>query len=92
MRIWQPIRCQMVAVFAKNGDGYQYSVIARNTDISAFIKEMNQVLNGRGGGRDGFAQGSVKCRRKEVKADLTTQGICRNLSITKHVGSRMKGY
>lgn len=72
-------RCQMTAVFAGNGDGYQYSVIARNTDLSAFIKEMNQALNGRGGGRDGFAQGSVKCRRKEIKEYLTTQGFC-NLS------------
>lgn len=72
-------QCQMVAVFAKNGDGYQYSVIARNTDISAFIKEMNQVLNGRGGGRDGFAQGSVNVRRKQIAAYLSEQGF-RNMS------------
>ena len=37
-------------------------------DISALIKHMNQALNGRGGGRDGFAQGSVAATAEEIRA------------------------
>ena len=36
--------------------------------ISALVKDMNKALNGRGGGRNGFAQGSVQCGRTEIEA------------------------
>ena len=68
-------RCRMIAVFAKSGEGYQYSVISRNADISGFIKEMNQALSGRGGGRNGFAQGSVNVRRRQIAEYLKSQGF-----------------
>ena len=31
------------------------------------IKQMNAALHGRGGGRDGFAQGSVACTEDELR-------------------------
>ena len=37
-------------------------------DISALVKDMNKALNGRGGGRNGFAQGSVQCGAKDIEA------------------------
>ena len=57
----------MAAVFTKNENGYQYAVMKRGADISGFIKEMNAALNGRGGGRNGFAQGSVACDKHAIE-------------------------
>ena len=56
------------AVFAGADGGYKYAVIHPGQDISALIKHMNQALNGRGGGRDGFAQGSVAATAEEIRA------------------------
>ena len=67
--------CSMAAVFSAGKEGYNYSVISRGNDISGFIKEMNQNLDGRGGGRDGFAQGSVKADRSRIESYLTEQGF-----------------
>lgn len=61
----------MTAVMTAAGDGYRYAVIRRGSDISGFIKEMNKALNGRGGGRDGFAQGSVKAAKEEIESFFT---------------------
>ena len=37
-------------------------------DIRALVKDMNDALHGRGGGRDGFAQGSAACTAEEIRA------------------------
>ena len=65
--------CSMAAVFSAGKEGYNYAVISRGNDISGFIKEMNKELEGRGGGRDGFAQGSVKADRSRIESYLTEQ-------------------
>lgn len=57
----------MAAVFAGENGEYKYAVIHKDHDISSFIKEMNQVLNGRGGGRNGFAQGSCAAAAEEIR-------------------------
>ena len=58
------------AVFAgTDGEGYNYALVRGDgADINAFVKEMNKALNGRGGGRNGFAQGSVRCDRAAIAA------------------------
>ena len=56
------------AVFAGEDGSYTYAVIHTGNDIRGFIKEMNAALNGRGGGRDGFAQGSVACTARDIRA------------------------
>ena len=58
------------AVFAgADGEGYNYALVrADGTDINPFVKEMNKALNGRGGGRNGFAQGSVRCDKAAITA------------------------
>lgn len=44
------------AVFSDNGDGtYKYAVGEKDGDLRSLIKEMNQALNGRGGGKPFFA-------------------------------------
>ena len=56
------------AVFSKTEDGYQYAIGQENGDLRAFTNEMNTALNGRGGGKPFFVQGSVKASRKEIEA------------------------
>ena len=58
------------AVFAGPEEGkFNYALVrADGQDISALVKDMNKTLNGRGGGRNGFAQGSVVCTAAEIEA------------------------
>ena len=55
------------AVFAGTDGGYKYAVIHAGQDISPLVKEMNAALHGRGGGRNGFAQGSAACTEEEIR-------------------------
>ena len=56
------------AVFAGEGAAYKYAIIHPGHDIRDFIKSLNTALNGRGGGRDGFAQGSAQATEAEIRA------------------------
>ena len=62
----------LAAVFTKT-DGkegeeiYRYACMQRGADINGFIREMNTALNGRGGGRDGFAQGTVQAQGSAIR-------------------------
>ena len=56
------------AVFSQTADGFQYAMGQENGDLRTFTKEMNQSLNGRGGGKPFFVQGSVKATRQEIEA------------------------
>lgn len=55
------------AVFAGEDGDYKYAVVANGEPAMPFVKEMNNALRGRGGGRDSFAQGSVKASEKEIR-------------------------
>ena len=56
------------AVFAGTDGAYKYAIIHAGQDIRSMVKDMNAALNGRGGGRDGFAQGSVAATAEEIRA------------------------
>ena len=58
----------LAAVFAgQDGAGYVYALV--RADGAAFsVKDMNTALHGRGGGRGGFAQGSVQATRADIEA------------------------
>lgn len=59
----------LAAVFAGEGIHYAYALgRADGQDISAQVKAMNAALHGRGGGRSGFAQGSVEAERSAIEA------------------------
>lgn len=59
----------LAAVFAGEQDRYTYALVrADGGDISSFVKELNRVLHGRGGGRKGFAQGSIQAKQSEITA------------------------
>lgn len=65
----------LAAVFAGEGAHYAYALVhADGGDISPLVKSLNQTLRGRGGGRNGFAQGSVSAERSEIESFFTEQG------------------
>lgn len=51
-----------------NGGNYKYVISHQGQDIRDFIKTMNEELCGRGGGKDGFAQGSVKSTAEQIRS------------------------
>ena len=56
------------AVFSGNADGsYKYAMGEKDGDLRQFTKEMNAALNGRGGGKPFFVQGSVKASEDEIR-------------------------
>ena len=58
------------AVFAgDDAGGWKYALLLpAGADLKGFVAAMNAALGGRGGGRDGFAQGSVTAKRGEIEA------------------------
>lgn len=64
------------AVFseAPNG-GYQYAICSHSVDVRPICKELNQALNGHGGGKPAVVQGAVQASQSEIET------FSRNLSI-----------
>jgi alanyl-tRNA synthetase len=61
----------LAAVFAGEDSPckYNYALVhGAGRDISPLVKALNAALRGRGGGRNGFAQGSAETRREEIEA------------------------
>ena len=66
----------LAAVFAGEQDSYVYALVhAGGADIAPLVKRLNQTLNGRGGGRNGFAQGSVRAGASAIQAFFHKEGI-----------------
>lgn len=55
------------AVFSPTGNGYQYVILDNENDLRALAKELNSQLNGRGGGKPNFIQGSVQAVREQIE-------------------------
>ena len=56
------------AVFSKNPDGsYKYAMGEANGDLRQLTKDMNAALNGRGGGKPFFVQGSVQASEEAIR-------------------------
>lgn len=58
-------RCAVFAGDDKNG--YKYAMGQENGDLRNLTKQMNQMLQGRGGGKPFFVQGSVKSTEQEIR-------------------------
>ena len=57
------------AVFSgKDGEGYSFALVNKTGDVKELGQAINQTLSGRGGGKTGFFQGSIKATRKEIEA------------------------
>ena len=60
------------AVFSGTDEGgYSYCLATREGDLRPFGKEMNGALNGRGGGKPNFLQGSVRATQEEIRKFFT---------------------
>ena len=55
------------AVFSKKEDGYSYAIGTKDGDLRSFVKQLNAALQGRGGGKPGFVQGSVSATEEEIR-------------------------
>ena len=55
------------AVFAGDGSAFQYAIGQNGGDLRAFVKELNGALDGRGGGKPEFVQGSVKSTEARIR-------------------------
>ena len=51
-----------------DSSGYKYAAGQLNGDLRGLVKELNQSLNGRGGGKPDFVQGGVQAKREEIEA------------------------
>lgn len=52
-------------------NGYKYAVGLPGGDLRDWVKELNRTLNGRGGGKPGFVQGSVSAKWDEIVAFMS---------------------
>lgn len=61
--------CGGICILLSGDDtnGYRYATGIRDGDIKDLVKEMNQQLDGRGGGKPFFAQGSLKEKRDKIE-------------------------
>ena len=53
--------------------GYKYAIGQKDSDLRPLIKELNQTLHGRGGGKPAFAQGSLNTTRAEIESFFTSR-------------------
>ena len=62
-------RCDGIAVVASSADGENWSIclVSREKDVRELGKAAFQVLNGRGGGKPGSVQGSVRTTEKALR-------------------------
>lgn len=56
------------AVFSEKEGGFSYAIGSRTEDLKDFSRNLNTSLNGRGGGKPNFVQGSVGASKEEVEA------------------------
>lgn len=63
------------AVFSGEGDSYKYALGRKDGEVRAAVQALNTALRGRGGGKNGFAQGSVQASREEIEAYFAAQGL-----------------
>ncbi len=62
----------LAAVFAGENGRYNYALLRSDgADITSLVKALNAALNGRGGGRNGFAHGSVQAEENEIRNFFT---------------------
>ena len=60
---FEPLMTTSILKRAKEKDLFEFETI----DFRQFTKEMNAALNGRGGGKPFFVQGSVKASEDEIR-------------------------
>lgn len=63
------------AVFSGSDDaGYSVCLVDKQADVKVFGQAMSAALGGRGGGKPGFFQGSVRATQAQIKEFFDNQG------------------
>ena len=63
------VRSGLCACFSgSEEEGYKYALGQKGGDLRAMTKAMNQALNGRGGGKPEFVQGSVRSGEEAIRS------------------------
>ena len=65
----------VAAVFSGEAGSCGFCLASREGDLRPLCKEMTQSLSGRGGGKPGFQQGTVRASRQEIEAFFRDQPI-----------------
>ena len=58
---------RVVAVLNQTDGGYEYLLLSRDVNLREKVREINERLNGRGGGKDNIIQGSLKASEEEIR-------------------------
>ena len=59
--------CGLAAVFSPGEGRCAYALVSRSHDLGAFSRQMNRVLQGKGGGKGGFCQGNVTAGEEQIR-------------------------
>ncbi len=67
------LRCGAAAAVFSGTDetGYSYCLAQQGGDLRTFVKKMNELLHGRGGGKPEFQQGSLRDTKQSIMAYFT---------------------
>ncbi len=72
------------AVFSPVGDGsMRYAIGQVNGDLRQLVKDMNAELNGRGGGKPFFAQGSVVAKESQIREFFSLRNVNELAEVTE---------
>lgn len=63
----------VAAVFSPGAEGTSYALCRPGGDLRSLCKELNETLNGRGGGKPELVQGSVQAKEDEIRAFFDTR-------------------
>ena len=65
-------KCSGIAAAFSGSDegGYRYIMGSRNVDLKARAKELNALINGRGGGKAQMIEGSATAQREQIARAL----------------------
>ena len=66
---------QCACFSGRDGQGYQYAIGQPGGELRPLVKELNQALQGRGGGKPDFVQGSVAAGRSEIEHFFQTHTL-----------------
>ena len=65
----------VTAGFSQGEAGFHYCLAQPGGDLRALNKEMTAALNGRGGGKPNFQQGSLKAEELQIRTFFTEKGF-----------------
>ena len=65
--------CLLFSAAGESGQEHLYVVSGKDAPVKALVGGMNKSLNGRGGGKDVYAQGKVLAGRSDIAAFLETR-------------------